>query len=105
MRLFATMLFLATTFLLAQDPPPPAQKKGGGGGMPHKNLKVLPDSPQLGQLALAHTPLSEETRHGLERVGFHAIGDLAIYGPLRNVLGMSRIRIAYTADYYFFMAR
>jgi protein ImuB len=31
----------------------------------------------LGQLALAHTPLSEETRHGLARVGFHAIGDLA----------------------------
>jgi long-chain acyl-CoA synthetase len=26
----------------------------------------------------------------------YALGDLCIYGPLRNVLGMSRIRIAYT---------
>ena len=27
----------------------------------------------------------------------YALGDLAVYGPLRNVLGMSRIRLAYTA--------
>jgi long-chain acyl-CoA synthetase len=27
----------------------------------------------------------------------YAIGNVAIYGPLRNVLGMSRIRVAYTA--------
>jgi long-chain acyl-CoA synthetase len=27
----------------------------------------------------------------------YAIGDILIYGPLRNVLGMSRIRVAYTA--------
>ncbi len=27
----------------------------------------------------------------------YALGDLAIYGPLRNVLGFSRIRVAYTA--------
>ena len=27
----------------------------------------------------------------------YAIGDLFVYGPLRNVLGMSRIRVAYTA--------
>jgi len=27
----------------------------------------------------------------------YAIGDLLVYGPLRNVLGMSRIRVAYTA--------
>jgi long-chain acyl-CoA synthetase len=27
----------------------------------------------------------------------YALGNLAIYGPLRNVLGMSRIRVAYTA--------
>ena len=26
----------------------------------------------------------------------YAIGDLVVYGPLRNVLGMSRVRIAYT---------
>ena len=35
MRLIATLLFLATTLVLAQDAP----KKGGGG--PPKNLKVL----------------------------------------------------------------
>lgn len=27
----------------------------------------------------------------------YKLGDLAVYGPLRNVLGMSRIRVAYTA--------
>ena len=27
----------------------------------------------------------------------YALGDLIVYGPLRNVLGMSRIRVAYTA--------
>ena len=27
----------------------------------------------------------------------YRIGDLCVYGPLRNVLGMSRVRIAYTA--------
>jgi long-chain acyl-CoA synthetase len=27
----------------------------------------------------------------------YAIGDIFVYGPLRNVLGMSRIRVAYTA--------
>ena len=27
----------------------------------------------------------------------YALGDLAIYGPLRNTLGMSRVRVAYTA--------
>ncbi len=27
----------------------------------------------------------------------YALGDLLVYGPLRNVLGMSRIRVAYTA--------
>ena len=31
-----------------------------------------------------------------DRVAY-AIGDVLIYGPLRNVLGMSRIRVAYTA--------
>jgi len=45
MRLLATILFLATTFLLAQDAAP----KKGGGGMPHKNLKVLPDGPTIGR--------------------------------------------------------
>jgi long-chain acyl-CoA synthetase len=29
--------------------------------------------------------------------GLYAIGNLLVYGPLRNVLGMSRIRVAYTA--------
>jgi long-chain acyl-CoA synthetase len=32
----------------------------------------------------------------LDRVQY-ALGDLLVYGPLRNVLGMSRIRVAYTA--------
>jgi long-chain acyl-CoA synthetase len=32
----------------------------------------------------------------LDRV-LYAIGDLLVYGPLRNVLGMSRVRVAYTA--------
>jgi long-chain acyl-CoA synthetase len=32
----------------------------------------------------------------LDRV-LYAIGDVVLYGPLRNVLGMSRIRVAYTA--------
>ncbi|HZO01349.1 MAG TPA: AMP-binding protein [Burkholderiales bacterium] len=32
----------------------------------------------------------------LDRVAY-AIGDLLVYGPLRNVLGMSRVRIGYTA--------
>jgi long-chain acyl-CoA synthetase len=27
----------------------------------------------------------------------YALGDVAVYGPLRNVLGMSRVRVAYTA--------
>jgi long-chain acyl-CoA synthetase len=27
----------------------------------------------------------------------YALGDLVVYGPLRNVLGMSRVRVAYTA--------
>jgi len=27
----------------------------------------------------------------------YAVGDILVYGPLRNVLGMSRIRVAYTA--------
>ena len=36
------------------------------------------------------------------QVGFadrlrYALGDLLVYGPLRNVLGMSRVRVAYTA--------
>jgi long-chain acyl-CoA synthetase len=32
----------------------------------------------------------------LDRIGY-ALGTLLIYGPLRNVLGLSRIRVAYTA--------
>ncbi len=32
----------------------------------------------------------------LDRMAY-ALGDLLVYGPLRNVLGMSRIRVAYTA--------
>jgi long-chain acyl-CoA synthetase len=32
----------------------------------------------------------------LERA-LYALGDLVVYGPLRNVLGMSRVKVAYTA--------
>ncbi|HEY8357117.1 MAG TPA: AMP-binding protein [Ramlibacter sp.] len=32
----------------------------------------------------------------LDRIGY-ALGDLMVYGPLRNNLGMSRVRVAYTA--------
>ncbi|VTU18460.1 AMP-dependent synthetase/ligase [Variovorax sp. PBL-E5] len=34
---------------------------------------------------------------GLVDRWLYAIGNLVVYGPLRNVLGMSRIRVAYTA--------
>src|SRR5215218_627470 len=32
----------------------------------------------------------------VDRLGY-AIGNLLVYGPLRNALGMSRVRVAYTA--------
>jgi hypothetical protein len=51
MRLLATILFLATALLVAQDAAP----KKGGGGMPHKNLKVLPDGPAIGQTMRSYT--------------------------------------------------
>ena len=34
---------------------------------------------------------------GLDDRLLYRLGDLVVYGPLRNVLGMSRVRIAYTA--------
>ncbi|MFZ1907889.1 MAG: AMP-binding protein [Burkholderiales bacterium] len=34
---------------------------------------------------------------GMARRLQYALGDLLVYGPLRNVLGMSRVRVAYTA--------
>jgi long-chain acyl-CoA synthetase len=45
---------------------------------------------------------SQGGRRNGRKVGFgdrlqYAVGDVLVYGPLRNVLGMSRIRIAYTA--------
>ncbi|HUJ86464.1 MAG TPA: AMP-binding protein [Burkholderiales bacterium] len=36
-------------------------------------------------------------RIGLAQRLHYALGDLLVYGPLRNVLGMSRVRVAYTA--------
>jgi len=52
MRTLATIVFVATTILLAQDTPKQGgQKKGGGGGQPHKNLKVLPDQ-NIGQIMM-----------------------------------------------------
>jgi hypothetical protein len=53
MRLLATILFLATAFLLAQDAPKQDAPKKGGGGMPHKNLKVLPDA-NIGRIMQAY---------------------------------------------------
>jgi long-chain acyl-CoA synthetase len=57
--------------------------------------------------ALFHFFMAVAKRSGAEildgkSVGFkdrllYALGDLIIFGPLRNVLGMSRIRVAYTA--------
>lgn len=38
----------------------------------------------------------EGKRVGLGDRLLYALGDLLVYGPLRNVLGMSRVRIAYT---------
>jgi long-chain acyl-CoA synthetase len=34
---------------------------------------------------------------GLVDRALYAVGDLLVYGPLRNVLGMSRVRVGYTA--------
>jgi long-chain acyl-CoA synthetase len=34
---------------------------------------------------------------GLKDRLLYALGDICVYGPLRNVLGMSRVRVAYTA--------
>ena len=42
-----------------------------------------------GRAGPARVPLSDRIQY--------AIGNLIVYGPLRNVLGMSRIRVAYTA--------
>ena len=46
---------------------------------------------QVGADILDGKPVSFSDR------ALYGIGDLVIYGPLRNVLGMSRVRIAYTA--------
>ena len=40
--------------------------------------------------------LNRENVNTTDRI-LYALGDLCVYGPLRNVLGMSRVRIAYTA--------
>jgi long-chain acyl-CoA synthetase len=40
--------------------------------------------------------LDRRTVGAWDRVGY-AIGEVLVYGPLRNVLGMSRIRVGYTA--------
>jgi long-chain acyl-CoA synthetase len=40
--------------------------------------------------------LDREPVGALDRL-LYAAGDLLVYGPLRNVLGMSRVRVAYTA--------
>jgi long-chain acyl-CoA synthetase len=46
---------------------------------------------RVGTRLLDRQPVSQMDRF------LYALGDVVIYGPLRNVLGMSRIRVAYTA--------
>ena len=41
-------------------------------------------------------PRRQAGRRAADRL-LYALGNLLVYGPLRNVLGMSRIRVAYTA--------
>jgi long-chain acyl-CoA synthetase len=57
-------------------------------GMFHYFMKV---AKRCGAEILDGKPVS-----GGDRL-LYALGDILIYGPLRNVLGMSRIRVAYTA--------
>jgi long-chain acyl-CoA synthetase len=40
--------------------------------------------------------LDGKSVNALDRI-LYAVGDLLVYGPLRNVLGMSRVRVGYTA--------
>jgi long-chain acyl-CoA synthetase len=51
---------------------------------------------------MAHARACADRRACGERLGagdrlLHALGDLLVYGPLRNALGFSRVRVAYTA--------
>ena len=51
---------------------------------------------------IAHAKKCEHKRKAKQPLGFgdrllYLLGELLIYGPLKNVLGMSRIRVAYTA--------
>jgi len=51
---------------------------------------------------LGHARTVAARRARGERIGWtrrllHGIGDLLVYGPLRNALGFSRVRVAYTA--------
>jgi long-chain acyl-CoA synthetase len=46
---------------------------------------------RVGARILDGTPVSP-----LDRIGY-ALGNLVVYGPLRNSLGMSKVRVAYTA--------
>ena len=39
----------------------------------------------------------ERKRVSLADRALYALGDLLVYGPLRNALGLSRVRVAYTA--------
>src|SRR6266511_2935275 len=43
------------------------------------------------------TEILDGRRVSLADTALYSIGNVLVYGPLRNVLGMSRIRIAYTA--------
>ena len=39
---------------------------------------------------------ASRSAHSIDRLQY-ALGDLLIYGPLRNTLGLARVRVAYTA--------
>ena len=53
--------------------------------------KFMALAQRVGADVLGGTPVG-----ALDRT-LYALGDVLVYGPLRNVLGMSRIRVAYTA--------
>jgi long-chain acyl-CoA synthetase len=53
--------------------------------------RAIAHARQYGEAILEGRPVPLSARLG------YALGEFAVYGPLKNVLGMSRIRVAYTA--------
>jgi len=76
MRLLTTILFLATTLVLAQDAPPP--KKGGG--FAPKNLKILTPDQVRPMMGMFRTSL------GVQCTFCHVMGDNASdENPHKNI--------------------